>query len=154
MKLQLCSSDWMGEVSVLQFEIQFQELLYKSWLRKQEYSASRQFNVGVSLKPGLHERPLFRNSWQALVFKNLSPVSHQEHFFLGIFFLKAHRSEVQKLGQDQRRIPLENLSLPFLRLWFMISRFKLPGGNISLVIDSVSHEYSPKIGRVSRCCLT
>ena len=42
MEIQLHISNWTGKVSVLLVEIQFQELLYKGWLRRQEHSAERQ----------------------------------------------------------------------------------------------------------------
>lgn len=61
-------SDLTGKVCVL-VEIQFQELLYRGWLRgRNTVQVDRQFGAGFSLKCGMCERPLFRDGCWALFF--------------------------------------------------------------------------------------
>lgn len=93
MRKQLCSSNWMGKVSVLLVEIQFEEFLYKGWFSLQIHSAGRQFSVGgrqfsagFTLKRALCQKPLFSNGFQALSI-HFSPAGHQEPLSTGTFIL-------------------------------------------------------------------
>ena len=59
-------------------EVQFQELLYKSWIGLQEHSAGGHFSAVFFLKDSLPE--VFVVCVLVFVLFNLSPVSHQKLF--------------------------------------------------------------------------
>ena len=73
MEIQMHSSNWTRKASALLVEIQFQELVYKGWLRLQEHTSVYrqvvQCGVGqggyaaFSLKCSVHDSPLFRNDY-------------------------------------------------------------------------------------------
>lgn len=115
MRLQLHSFNWTGKASILLAEIQFQELLYKDWLRCQKHSADKQFSAGgmrfcasFIRKCSFCDNSLFISDYYTM-FLNLNPINHQKPFLKGISFFKAHRalrwnlwvkSEVRAINHD------------------------------------------------------
>ena len=77
----------------------------------------RELSEGISAKCSLPERPLCRNGCRALFlcfafcFFNLSPISHQEPFLVGIFFLRVHKT--MKKRNVKLRILITLIKLSF-----------------------------------------
>ena len=88
---------WMGKVLVLLIEIKFQEHLYKGWLRWLKHSTGRQFNAGAGslVQASPWSVVCMRDCCVEMAtgpsfLKNLSPLSHQELFLVGIFFFNMY----------------------------------------------------------------